>query len=48
MRYALGRGLMRTFIVENAKLAQKEDVSQTTQDDSLTERDVELLLGPSL
>jgi Nup85 Nucleoporin. len=48
MRYALGRGLMRTFIVENAKLAQKDDVSQITQDDSLTERDVELLLGPSL
>mmetsp|Transcript_458 Transcript_458/g.778 ORF Transcript_458/g.778 Transcript_458/m.778 type:complete len:896 (-) Transcript_458:52-2739(-) len=47
MRYALGRGLMRTFIVENAKLAQ-EDLNQTTQDDILTERDVELLLEPSL
>lgn len=48
MREALGKGLMRAFISENAKMANKEELGSNTIDDSYTEESVERLLGPSL
>lgn len=48
MRYALGRGLMRSFIVENAKLAQIKNTDENLKHDSLTEEEIEMWLEPSL
>ena len=48
MKEALGKGLMRAFIAENAK-ASKVDHKATVLDSiSITEQSVEQLLGPSL
>ncbi|GFH56928.1 hypothetical protein CTEN210_13404 [Chaetoceros tenuissimus] len=43
MREALGKGLMRAFLGENAKIAKKEDSVLES-----SEPNIELLLGPSL
>lgn len=48
MREALGKGLMRAFISENAKMANKEELGSDSIDDNYTEDSVEKLLGPSL
>jgi hypothetical protein len=48
MREALGKGLMRAFICENAKIASNEKLSLHPIDDNYTEDSVEKLLASSL
>ncbi len=49
MRLALGKGLMRAFVTENAKLARDEfDSSADFDTNELSEVSVEQLLGPSM
>jgi len=50
MRVALGKGLMRSFVVQNAQVAKQSWSSSNDVDDdsSFTEQSVEQLLGPSL
>ena len=48
MREALGKGLMRAFICENAKMVSKEKLGLHSVDDNYTEDSVEKLLAPSL
>jgi hypothetical protein len=48
MREALGKGLMRAFIAQNAKVSQAEVHLERANDDANTEQSLAQLLGPSL
>jgi len=48
MREALGKGLMRAFVADNAKVSKDDDKGTIIDDTSLTEHSLAQLLGPSL